>query len=164
MSAGVLSCQWWLNVSYTNVSGGDFMSLVSCILALELGLECCLITKQCQSSTVSTTSPLPAFPGNTILQCLLAWRTIVKTNTNHVPFSAFPAIQPLMTFPVTSRSSVGDAQTKWTKRSRTTCQTSSFYGRMEWKRVGEHSDDVKNDLLIIHYLPSLLMRWWLLNN
>lgn len=80
------------------------MSLVSCILALELGLECWLITKQCQSSTVSTTSPLPAFPGNTILQCLLALGIIVNTNTNHVPFSAFPAIQPLMTFPVTSRN------------------------------------------------------------
>lgn len=134
------------------------MSLVSCILAFELGLECWLITKQCQSSTVSTTIPLPALPGNSILQCFL------HTNTNHVPFSAFPATQPLMMLPVTSRNmhmqngSVGDAETKWTKRPRTTCQTSSFHRRREWKRVKEHSDDVKNDLLIIHYLPALLMR------
>ncbi len=31
-------------------------------------------------------------------------------------------------------------------------------GRREWERVGEHCDYVKNDLLIIHYLPALLMR------
>lgn len=35
---------------------------------------------------------------------------------------------------------------------------SNKYGRRKRERVGEHSDDVKNDLLIIHYLPALLMR------
>lgn len=109
-------------------------------------------------------------PGNTILQHLLAWGSIVDTNTNHISFTALPALQPLMTFPVTSRNihtkcrSASERLTKWTTRAGTTCQTSCYYGRKEQERVGEHSDDVKNDLLIIHYLPALLMRWRLLNN
>ena len=154
------------------VSNDDLMQAIQTLLELSLVscIQSWLITKQCQSFTVSTTSPLSASPGNTILQHLLAWGIIVDTNTNHVPFTALPALQPLMTFLVTSRNmhiqsrSVGDAQMRWTTGASTTCQTSTFYGRREWERVGEHSDDVKNDLLIIHYLPALLMRWRLLNN
>ena len=66
-------------------------SLVSCI-------QSWLITKQRQSFTVSTMSPLPAFPSSATLQHLLAWGIIVDTNTNHVPLAALPALQPLMTF------------------------------------------------------------------
>lgn len=125
----------------------------------------------CQSFRVSTTNRLPAFPGNTVRQHLLAWEIIVDTNTNHVPSTALPALQPIMTFPVHSRNILhksaavggGEEQTKWTTRASTTCQTNRYYGRREWESVGENSD-VKNDLLIIHYLPALLMRWRLLNN
>ena len=137
-------------------------SLVSCI-------QSWLITKQRQSFTVSTTSPLPAFPSSATLQHLLAWGIIVDTNTNHVPLAALPALQPLMTFffqlpPGTCTKSAGargSQKTGRTTRACTTCQTSSYCGR---KGVEERHDDVRNDLLIIHYLPALLMRWRLLNN
>lgn len=55
-------------------------------------------------SGACATSPLPALPNNTILQHLLARGIIVDTNTNHVPFTALPASQPSVTFPVTSRN------------------------------------------------------------
>lgn len=60
------------------------------------------ISKQYQSFAVCATSPLPTLSSNTVPQHLLAWGIIVDTNTNHVPFTALPASQLLVTFPVTS--------------------------------------------------------------
>lgn len=126
------------------------------------------ISKQYQSFAACTTSPLPALSNNIILQHLLARGIIVDTNTNHVPFTTLPASQPLMTFPVTSRNAhtctcnagarvnTQTGQQQQQKNPSTTRQTSSDHGRREG--VAEHHDDVKNDLLIIHYHPALLMR------
>lgn len=89
------SCDFW-TLNHVNLNRLEF-SLVSYIRSW-------FISKQYQSFAVCTTSPLPALSSNTIPQHLLAWGIIVETNTNHVPFTALPASQPLMMFPVTSRN------------------------------------------------------------
>lgn len=91
----------------------------------------------------------------------------MDTNTNHVPFTALPASQPSVTFPVTSRNArscarkgaarVDNKQWGGKKRDNLTNKSCEENTREkgEWRK---RHDDVKNDLLIIHNHPALLMR------